>query len=522
MEREMATNLKGKIRADAKKQILWRPRDRRTEKQRDQLEKDEWMFQLDFVIGCIVNDDFCKWARENFPLECVQAKSAKKLISRIYAFFDKYERKAPYDYIESLIYSKEAGFHKEEILDMEDLLSGLNDEWVEKKAEHFNFSYLKERAKHQKLKNDLRERTEQAQGLLKNNDVEDALEIFQFTPPTQGDPLYVPTINEIKEEGIERAPLLMKPWLRAGETNILYSIPGAGKSLLALLVSYLLGLEKYQEPEAEIAEWQVKRSCGSLYIDGEMGKAEILDRMEKFKWLGKQKQGYEMRIFSIPDHQMQTEKDFNLAKRENQKTIIKWLQQNPNYKFLVVDSISTVFNLEDENANSEWNKKINPFLKDLRALGVGHLIQHHSGKNGNLRGASAMTAMAHNVFRLQNHSKKTKGQAWFKVDNNEKQRAAGKLFDPFYIKFIGDGEETEWEITDAKEENKDGYKKKAIMAEIIKGTKNNEIAKMFECTSSYVTQVKNAVKKEPYKYLDARNNVTEAGREFLNEYLGRE
>ena len=133
-----------------------------------------------------------------------------------------------------------------------------------------------------------------------------------------------------------------------------------------------------------------------------------------------------------------------------------------------------------------------------------------------------MTAMAHNVFRLQNHSKKTKGQAWFKVDNNEKQRAAGKLFDPFYIKFIGDGEETEWEITDAKEENKDGYKKKAIMAEIIKGTKNNEIAKMFECTSSYVTQVKNAVKKEPYKYLDARNNVTEAGREFLNEYLGRE
>lgn len=517
------TNFKEKIRANAKIQLLRTPKNRRTEKRNNELTKEEGIFERDFVTGCIVNDDFCAWARENFPPKYVQAKSARKLIFRIYNFFDKYEGKAPYRDIESLIYSNEAGFHKEEILDFEDILGGLSQEWVEEKAEHFNFSYLKERTKHRKLKNDLRNRTEQVQGLLKNNDLEDALELFQFNPPTLDTPLYIQTIAEIKEEGVERPPLLMKPWLRAGETNILYSVPGAGKSLLALLVSYLLGLENYQEPEAEIAEWQVKRSCGALYIDGEMGKAEIIDRMEKFKWLGKQKQGYEMRLFSIPDYQMRTEKDFNLAKRENQKTIIKWLKQNPNYKFLVVDSISTVFNLEDENSNSEWNKKINPFLKDLRALGVGHLIQHHSGKDGKLRGASAMTAMAHNVFRLQNHPKKSQGQAWFKIDNNEKQRAAGKLFDPFYMKFIDNGEETEWEITDAKEENKDGNKKKAIMAEIIKGKKKNkEIAEMFGCKAPYITQVKNAAKEAPYKYLDARNNATEAGREFLNEYLGRE
>jgi hypothetical protein len=119
----------------------------------------------------------------------------------------------------------------------------------------------------------------------------------------------------------------------------------------------------------------------------------------------------------------------------------------------VLDSVSTLFGLEDENNNSEWNNKVNPFLRDLRALGVACFLLHHSGKDGRkgLRGASAMSAMANNIFRIANHPKKSDdaGEAWF-VLGKDKQRTGGFMFKTFGMHFYqtADGKETRWDITE--------------------------------------------------------------------------
>jgi len=110
-----------------------------------------------------------------------------------------------------------------------------------------------------------------------------------------------------------------------------------------------------------------------------------------------------------------------------------------------------LFGLENENDNSEWNNKVNPFIRDLRALGVACILLHHSGKDSKrgLRGASAMGAMAHNIFRLFVPKEKDpdEGEAMFTL-TKDKQRAKGFLFKSFSLHFTQNEDQTEthWEI----------------------------------------------------------------------------
>ena len=180
-------------------------------------------------------------------------------------------------------------------------------------------------------------------------------------------------------------------------------------------------------------------------------------RIKKFEWLGKQLNKHSIKILSIPEYQMETEDTFYLSERKNQLKIIKWLKEHQDYRLIVLDSASTLFGLVEENDNSEWNTKINPFLRDLRALGVACFLLHHAGKNNKkgLRGASSMGAMAHYIFQLANHENKEidEGEAWF-VINKDKQRAGGFSFKTFGVHYYQEENETEthWEATSIKAE----------------------------------------------------------------------
>ena len=259
---------------------------------------------------------------------------------------------------------------------------------------------------------------------------------------------FILTAEQISKQNKEKPLMLMDPWLCAGQTTIIYGNYGSGKSLLTISVAYVLGLRNFDRSECDIGEWFVKNSTGCLYIDGELGEREMEERVKQFEWLGRQQ--HRLRILSVPEYQLKTEDSFYLSNRLNQLKIIEWLRDNPNYKLIVLDSASTLFGLQEENDNSEWNNKINPFLRDLRAMGVACLLLHHAGKDNKrgLRGASAMGAMAHNIFRLTDHDKKMHGEAWFVLTKN-KQRAAGRGFKDFSLKYYQNEDQTEtsWDIT---------------------------------------------------------------------------
>jgi RecA-family ATPase len=245
----------------------------------------------------------------------------------------------------------------------------------------------------------------------------------------------------------------MKPWLRESQLTVIYGAYGSGKSLLSLLIAYVLGLKDYESESSVVGPFEVKHPTGSLYIDGEMGEEEMESRISKFEWIGQQQGRYRLRVFSIPEYQLATEDTFALSERKNQLKIIDWLRMHPDYKLVILDNVTTLFGLTDENSNSEWGTKINPLLRDLRAMNVACILLHHAGKDNKrgLRGASAIGAMANNVFRLTNHDSKNvdAGEAWFTL-SKDKQRSGGFSFRTFSLHFTqtNDEHETHWNITD--------------------------------------------------------------------------
>jgi len=386
---------------------------------------------------------------------------ARRIATWCWEYFDKYER-APGRDIESIYYNaiRENQIPKNLAEEIEqDILPGLSREY---EREGLDVTPLLDAT--DKYLNDQHVKmfTATVEALSAEGKREEAEKMIrEFKPLGTAkrnlDTFIVP-IERIRERRRKHPRTLLQPWLKEGQTTILYGNYGSGKSLLSIAISYMLGLRDYETEEAEMGTWLVKNPTGTLYIDGELGEQEMEERIKGFEWLGKQAGKYRMQILSIPEYQLDTGDSFSLADRENQIKVIRWLEKHPNYKVVVLDSISTLFNLEEENSNSEWNNKINPFLRDLRALKVACLLLHHAGKDKKkgLRGASSMGAMAHNIFRLTPHGSRCvdMGEAWFEI-SKDKQRAAGFQFGELSLRFsrTENNTETHWEVTGDGKDN---------------------------------------------------------------------
>jgi DNA replication protein DnaC len=405
------------------------------------------MIERRIISGLINSTEFCQQIKPIWNIALIESTSAKRIATWCWTYFDKYSE-APKQEIETIFFNKAKQLPKDIAEDIEENILPLLKETV-------NLKYLTEETEKYFSEQRLKLLTGSVQSLITAGEIHQAEKaVVEFKPlSTNIKKLneFILTAEQIRQRNIEKPLLLMRPWLRAGQTTIVYGNYGSGKSLLTISIAYVLGLRDFDRNECDIGEWQVENSTGTLYIDGELGEQEMEERIKQFEWLGRQQ--HRMRILSIPEYQLKTEDSFYLSNRINQLKIIEWLKDNSNYKLLVLDSASTLFGLVEENDNSEWSNKINPFLRDLRALGVACLLLHHAGKDNKrgLRGASAMGAMAHNIFRLTDHEKKNidNGEAWFVLSKN-KQRAAGRSFKTFSLKYYQNEAQTEtyWEETE--------------------------------------------------------------------------
>lgn len=406
------------------------------------------------IIGLITSTEYCQKIKDIWNIKLIESQTAKLLANWCWEYYNQFE-KAPGKDIEAIFYSKlkatKIGKDIAEEIEQE-ILPGLSDQSVQ---EEFNLEYLvADTEKHFNQRN-IEVLADSIQLLVTKGELENANKLIREYKPIDSIVKlddYIVTVEKIREQNILPPKTLLKPWLKEGQLTIIYGNFGSGKSLLAIHIAYILGLNKYKGEEGEIGEWEVGQPTGCLYVDGELGEKEMDERINMFEWLGKQTNKFKLRLFSIPDYQLKTEDSFFLSHRKNQLQIIKWLKDHPNYKLIVLDSASTLFGLIEENDNSEWSNKMNPFLRDLRALGVACLLLHHSGKDGKrgLRGASAMGAMAHNIFNLIVPISKevSRGEAIFQL-KKDKQRSGGRSFNPFNMHYFQNDEKTEtnWEIT---------------------------------------------------------------------------
>lgn len=413
------------------------------------------MIERKITIGLITSTEFCDKVAKIWDIGLFESSTAKLILSWSWEYYLKF-KKAPNKDIQDIFYTKlkETKIGKEIADEIEnDILPSLSNEFTE---EEFNLDYLVEET--EKYFNDrhLQIFHESVEALRKAGKKEEAEKLIrEYKSHTRIGKLtkYISTVAKLKKDETPSPTTIMHPWLKEGQITIIYANYGVGKSLLSILVGYMCGLKEFDTNDCEIAEWFVKTPTGCLYVDGELGEKEMVERVSQYEWLGTQHRDHKMQILSIPDYQIKTEDVFYLGERKNQLELVSWLKDHPTYKLIILDSVSTLFGLTNENDNSEWGNKVNPFLRDLRALNVACLLLHHSGKSSKtgLRGASAMGAMAQNIFKLEPHEKYNidNGEAWF-VLKKDKQRSGGKQFKTFSIHFYQNEEKTEtnWEITE--------------------------------------------------------------------------
>lgn len=491
--------------------------------------------ERELTINLITSTKFIEQVKTVYDVKLIVGTTEKMVNSWCIDYFDQYKT-APKQNFQKLFESKKDKGNINPVIlgDLEgdpddpkvkSILDQLSKIYEQQKDPEENIQFHIDRTKRYFIKRQLEVHKEQITALIDKGDLETANKLIKDFKPLESsnsDQIknFIWDVDDIRLQDKKKPQTLIKPWLKEGQHTFIHGECGSGKSLLSLHLAYLLGME---ECDHNIEDWYVKNPTGCLYIDGELGAVELEERLSKFEYLGKQRDDIKTKFFPIPEFQESTENIFALSVRENQLQVTHWLKEHPKYKLVILDSVTTLFGLSEENDNSEFSNKINPLLRDFRAMGVACILLHHSGKDPKrgLRGASSMGAMVHNIFSLTNHEDKDidEGEAWFTLDKG-KQREGGFSFKKFTIHYFQNSSftETDWETSKESSNKKDTLND--IQVKIIKRLLEHktyaQIMKVVEISNGGIGVIKRKAIK--LGYITPELKATDKWNEFIQEY----
>jgi len=291
-------------------------------KRTKQIPKKEQFIERRIITGLIISTEYLQGIRKIWTTKLLADKSAKIMANWCIEFYDEYHA-APGQEIESIFLKKTKNLSKNDREDIEDILASLSDEYEHQ--EKFNISYLIDQTIQYFDECNLRDFIDDITAEIEDGDIISAKKIaYDYKPAIDMSDSniseFILTLDQMMNFDIEKPRLLMSPWLREGQVTYIYSQYGTGKSLLAINIAELLALNIEDAAEWDLGEWQVKNPTGCLYVDGEMGLVEFRERLDQFKYLGKQQ--YEVLGFPLPEYQLATEDDFFLSERKNQLQIL--------------------------------------------------------------------------------------------------------------------------------------------------------------------------------------------------------
>lgn len=201
----------------------------------------------------------------------------------------------------------------------------------------------------------------------------------------------IPCIGEILDREFPPREDLLSPWLKQGESALIYAAPGVGKSMFALSLALAVA------GGGKFLDWQAPRPYRVLFVDGEMPMDTIKERTEL---LLKALPGIDHELIRQNLHvfarQFQDASVTfpNLATTEGQAELER---QAVGYDLVILDNLSTLANVEDENASKAFQPIVG-FLMRMKQLGQGCILIHHSGKKASTYRGSSMLATTFEVI----------------------------------------------------------------------------------------------------------------------------
>lgn len=197
---------------------------------------------------------------------------------------------------------------------------------------------------------------------------------------------------------------LIGPWLRQGESALLWAVPGAGKTLLAMTMAAMVA------GGGSALGWTSPRPRKVLLIDGEMNQEDLKDRAEwlinTVEGIDKEAVGRNLRV--VPRTMQKAGSVFpDLSKRDrvedkasDQDIYMEMVRQH-EAELVIFDNYSTLAEVEDENAAASLSPVV-AFLLKLKQERIGCILVHHANKNGlGFRGSSKLATTFEVILGLK-------------------------------------------------------------------------------------------------------------------------
>ncbi|MGA9869297.1 MAG: AAA family ATPase [Acetobacteraceae bacterium] len=216
--------------------------------------------------------------------------------------------------------------------------------------------------------------------------------------------LEIITLGQLLDHRFAPREDLIGPWLRTGESALLWAAPGTGKSLLALSLAIMVA------GGGSVLGWHSPKPRKVIFVDGEMAAEDLKERME---WLlntveGVDKEAARSNLYILSRNWQAAEVPFpDLAKRDGRdgrpsdQDLYMQLAEKHGAELLIADNFSTLADVSDENEAAAMTPVL-AFLLRLKQARIGCILVHHSGKTGaTYRGSSKLATTFEVVLGLK-------------------------------------------------------------------------------------------------------------------------
>jgi hypothetical protein len=214
----------------------------------------------------------------------------------------------------------------------------------------------------------------------------DALSMLASTPIPESDQTTISLADAILDSTafgdmhVTPKKMLLDPWLTEQSITLVSGWRGAGKTWFVLSV-----LKAITSAGTFGDAWRCDNPVPCLYLDGEMTVHDDQDRLRYLQIDDARKAP--LYIYADSYANSLGLPRARLTNPEWRKEMAKFLKDS-GIKLWVADNIASLAPGLDENAKKDWDP-INQWLLDLRFAGISTVLLHHTGKNGDQRGASS-------------------------------------------------------------------------------------------------------------------------------------
>lgn len=210
------------------------------------------------------------------------------------------------------------------------------------------------------------------------------------------------SLGALLDMPIPKRGYIIHPWLRQRESAMIYAAPGVGKSLFALsLALAVAGGGK------ALGRWPAPKPRRVLYVDGEMPIDDIQARAKMLlPATGGDLEAVRRNLhFQARQHQRGDSIFTDLSDERSRETLL-YQSRRGNIELLILDNLSTLATVDDENAAGEFNDTVK-FLLRMKQEGIACVLVHHSNKTGeSYRGSSKIATTFEVILRMEDDALK--------------------------------------------------------------------------------------------------------------------